>query len=270
LSCCPAVRLPPCFVAVAFLASRNKLVDRRQLFDDGSGFIRTYVTHSRCPAACLSLCFILAAFLASRNKPSVDKQLFDDGSGFKRRSGMRRRNVMGASRQVRGLPAGYGVVSLMHCLVISWRLLHYAIYSTKCAISIESASWCKFPVLQAEAAKAAELKGPHSFSFARLMAVYANLLSADENHTAAAGSSGTGSSLAAQQLQQMRGEAAAECGGAAAAMGGGWLGVQSADVMMGVKNLVAARLLTQVGYSCVVTHAAPTAGGCAAADTGRL
>jgi hypothetical protein len=99
-------------------------------------------------------------------------------------------------------------------------------------------------VLQAEAAKAAELKGPHSFSFARLMAVYANLLAADENHTAAAGSS-----LAAQQLQQMHGDAAAAgCGGAAAAMGGGWLGVQSADVMLGVKNLVSSRLLTQVGH----------------------
>jgi hypothetical protein len=54
-----------------------------------------------CLSACLSPCFAVAAFLASRNKPSVDKQLFDDGSGFKRRSGVRRRNVMGASRQVR-------------------------------------------------------------------------------------------------------------------------------------------------------------------------
>jgi hypothetical protein len=106
-------------------------------------------------------------------------------------------------------------------------------------------------LLQAEAAKAAELKGPHSFSFARLMAVYANLLAADENHTAAAGSS-AGSSLAQLQLQQMRGEAttaaAGGSGGAAAAMGGGWLGVQSADVMIGVKSLVAARLLTQVRH----------------------
>lgn len=106
--------------------------------------------------------------------------------------------------------------------------------------------------LQAEAAKAAELKGPHSFSFARLMAVYANLLAADENHTAAAGSAG--SSLVQLQLQQLRGDAAAAAapGGAAAAMGGGWLGVQSADVMVGVKSLVAARLLTQVhlGNAC--------------------
>jgi multidrug resistance efflux pump len=115
-------------------------------------------------------------------------------------------------------------------------------------------SFCNVFVLQAEAAKAAELKGPHSLSFARLMAVYANLLAADENHAAAAGSSGAGSSLAAQQLQQMRGGAAAECGGAAAAMGGSWLGVQSADVMMGVKNLVASRLLTQVGCSGVVSQ----------------
>ncbi|WIA11184.1 hypothetical protein OEZ85_011314 [Tetradesmus obliquus] len=152
-------------------------------------------------AAGLELCrmsklLIISAFLASRNKPSVDRQLFDDGAGFKRRSGVRRRNVMGASRQ-------------------------------------------------AEAAKAAELKGPHSFSFARLMAVYANLLAADENHTAAAGSAG--SSLVQLQLQQLRGDAAAAAapGGAAAAMGGGWLGVQSADVMVGVKSLVAARLLTQ-------------------------
>jgi hypothetical protein len=115
---------------------------------------------------------------------------------------------------------------------------------------------CESFCVQAEAAKAAELKGPHCFSFARLMAVYANLLAADENHAAASGSSGAGSSLAAQQLQQMRGEAATECGGAAAAMGGGWLGVQSADVMLGVKNLVASRLLTQVGFGRVVSQVA--------------
>uniref|UniRef100_A0A383W9P4 Uncharacterized protein n=1 Tax=Tetradesmus obliquus TaxID=3088 RepID=A0A383W9P4_TETOB len=150
-------------------------------------------------AAGLELCrmsklLIISAFLASRNKPSVDRQLFDDGAGFKRRSGVRRRNVMGASRQ-------------------------------------------------AEAAKAAELKGPHSFSFARLMAVYANLLAADENHTAAAGNSS--SSLAQLQLQQLRGDAAAAAAAPGGAMGGGWLGVQSADVMVGVKSLVAARLLTQ-------------------------
>lgn len=96
-------------------------------------------------------------------------------------------------------------------------------------------------VLQAEAAKAAELKGPHTFSLTRLMAVYANLLAADENHAAAASSSSSMATLRQQQQGQV------PAGGTAAAMGGGWLGVQSADVLMGVKSLVAARLLTQVG-----------------------
>jgi hypothetical protein len=61
-----------------------------------------YLLPACSPACSPALLGLVAAFLASRNKPSVDKQLFDDGAGFKRRSGVRRRNVMGASRQVRG------------------------------------------------------------------------------------------------------------------------------------------------------------------------
>lgn len=54
------------------------------------------------PSVMLCCCLVLmhhTAFLASRNKPSVDKQLFEDSSGWRKRGG-RRRNVMGADRQV--------------------------------------------------------------------------------------------------------------------------------------------------------------------------
>lgn len=81
--------------------------------------------------------------------------------------------------------------------------------------------------LQAEAAKAAELKGPHTFSLPRLLQVYASLLRADENHGSISSSS--------SGHQQDRLAAA-----------GGWLGVQKADVMMGVNSLVAARLMSKV------------------------
>jgi hypothetical protein len=85
-----------------------------------------------------------AAFLASRNKPSVDKQLFDDGCGFKRRSGVRRRNVMGASRQV-GQPLRFIACAFVsgcrcsrqHCLAFDY------VSSMRCWQEIEQPSVCR-------------------------------------------------------------------------------------------------------------------------------
>ena len=92
---------------------------------------------------------------------------------------------------------------------------------------------------QAEAAKAAELKGPHTFSLSRLLAVYGSLLAADED------SSGPGNATFAEQQhcqQQLRQGHAGQ-----AVPGAGWLGVQRADVMTGISSLVACKLLSQVG-----------------------
>lgn len=88
-----------------------------------------------------------------------------------------------------------------------------------------------WPCVQAEAAKAAELKGPHTFSLPRLLQVYASLLRADENH----GSASSSSSSSSNQQDRL-------------AAAGGWLGVQTADVLMGVNSLVAARLMTKVSH----------------------
>jgi hypothetical protein len=93
--------------------------------------------------------------------------------------------------------------------------------------------------LQAEAAKAAELRGPHTFSLSRLLTIYSSLLAADENHSNY-NSTGSGSSGSRpwQQRQQHQG------GGLMASAG--WMGVHRSDVLMGVNTLVASRLMSQV------------------------
>lgn len=85
---------------------------------------------------------------------------------------------------------------------------------------------------QAEAAKAAELKGPHTFSLARLLTVYAHLLAGDE----------------AQPSGAWR-----PASDAAGSTDDGLLGATRADVMSGVASLVAARLLTQVRWGAAST-----------------
>lgn len=109
---------------------------------------------------------------------------------------------------------------------------------------------------QAEAAREAELRGPHAFTLARLSAVYARLLAADESHsvssisrscgglvpstaTAATAGTTTAAATAAQQQSWRR-------PGRGRGAGGGWLGVHSSDVLAGVSGLVSARLLSQV------------------------
>jgi hypothetical protein len=92
---------------------------------------------------------------------------------------------------------------------------------------------------QAEAAKAAELRGPHTFSLSRLLTVYSSLLAADEGSSG--GSSG-GGCRPWQQSQQQEAER-----GAGLMASAGWMGVHRSDVLMGVNTLVASRLMSQVG-----------------------
>eukprot|EP00775_Hariotina_reticulata_P004972 gene4972-5213_t len=97
---------------------------------------------------------------------------------------------------------------------------------------------------QAEAAKAAELKGPHTFSLSRLFAVYGSLLAADDDSSAL----GSANLVEQQQQdqQQQQGRLLGQGAGAGWAVpGAGWLGVQRADVMTGISSLVACKLLSQ-------------------------
>lgn len=128
--------------------------------------------------------------------------------------------------------------------------------------------------MQAEAAQAAKLKGPHPFPMPRLLLIYRHLRRADDLELSAGqqkepwavpGSSGgsasagtgAGAGALATLLPWMAGLAGAAQGAArrdARGGGGTLLDRDSAGLLMGVASLVSARLMTQVGLSVCVSE----------------